>query len=211
MSSIPVKTLQDALKRTKKIVNTKSSIQVLTGVRLTVGMLEATNLEASIQIPVSTGLTAADDVIVPFGALDKTLKAIESKERIILSVDSNEFVITSEFGDTRLECLNREDWPETGLSDTWIKHNNACWKAAPDNLVADIKSLQRFASRDQSRPVLCGTCIEGGAIVATDSYHLGWIRSGLDLGTQVVFAAGYLDALDDVGMAVPQCENAVAT
>src|SRR5437870_10720141 len=156
-----------------RAVSTRSTVQVLAGIRLVAGggelELAATDMELSLRTAVPATVTSEGSVVVP-GKLLSDLARLLPPGEVALEVQEASLNVTSGSYASRLHTYAAEDFPRLPPSDLSL----TTLAAAP--LLETIDRVSRSASRDESRPVLTGILVrfEGSALTmaATDSYRL---------------------------------------
>jgi len=198
-----------------RALSARGTVQVLGGIllqpedgRLT---LSATDMEISMRGSVDGEIAGEASVVVP-GRLLTDLVRLLPDERVSLSYESGEGVVTVESGShtSRLNVFSAEDFPRLPPLDVSLQRVDA------PALLATIEKVGRAASRDESRPVLTGILVrfEGGQLVmaATDSYRLAVKETALSApgpDLEAIIPARALQELtrlaggaDDVGLGV---------
>jgi len=163
-----------------RAVSTRSTVQVLAGVRLTAaaGSLElaATDMELSLRTAVAASVASEGSVVVP-GKLLSDLARLLPPGEVSLEVQEGSLQVTSGAYASRLHTYAAEDFPRLPPTDIQLTT-----LAAPP-LLETIDRVSRSASRDESRPVLTGILVrfEGAALTmaATDSYRLSMKETAL--------------------------------
>lgn len=173
----PKDLILEKLQTVLKTVATKSSMPVLSGIRITAGgdgkvELASTDMELSLRLTMEAKVEKEGAAVLPGRLLTDVVRSLPAGE---LTLDFNEkeqlAEITSSQADFKLNCLPVEDFPrlpelpEAGAFEI---------EAGP--LINTINTVARAASRDETRPVLTGILARFATdkikLVATDSYRL---------------------------------------
>ena len=163
-----------------RVVSTRSTVQVLAGVRLTAsnGNLElaATDMEVSLRASLAASVASDGAVVVP-GKLLSDLARLLPPGEVTLAAREGALTVTSGSYTSRLHTYAAEDFPRLPTSDLPLTPLDA------PSLLATIDRVSRSASRDESRPVLTGILVrfEGATLTmaATDSYRLSMKETAL--------------------------------
>jgi DNA polymerase III sliding clamp (beta) subunit (PCNA family) len=160
----------DAALRDVKPACSKSNktLPVLTGVRLAFRdsrlTLETTDLDRSITLSVPLAEPGArGEMVVPLTAFERALK--HRTGLLELEVKDGRLEVGANGSRSFVDGLNLADWPN-------IVEPAGTPVTVTEAMAAGIKRVAVAASREDSRPVLCGVHFERGYIVATDSYRL---------------------------------------
>jgi len=156
-----------------RAVSTRSTVQVLSGIRLgsSDGVLElaATDMELSLRTTVAGTVTGAGAVVVPAKLLADIIRLLPAGE-VVLEEHDGSLSVTSGSYSSRLNVYAAEDFPK-------LPATNGTFTTLDSPAFLDtIERVSRAASRDESRPVLTGILVrfEGTSLVmaATDSYRM---------------------------------------
>jgi DNA polymerase-3 subunit beta len=177
-------TFLDRLSVAVRGVSTRSAIQTLAGVRLTVGdgrlELAATDMELGIRVGLDATAEADGSVVLPGRLLLDVVRALP-KDDLSLAYRSTEqdVELTSGGATFHLRTLPPEDFPK--LPDAPADGALALPAAAFTETIARVA---RSASRDETRPHLTGVLVTASGsdlrMVATDSYRLSVKETKLD-------------------------------
>jgi DNA polymerase-3 subunit beta len=156
-----------------RAVSSRSSVQVLSGIRLSAtesGIeLAATDMELSLRTPVAGAMAAPGTVVVPAKLLSDIVRLLPPGE-VELSEQDGALAVAAGAYNSRLNTYAAEDFPKLPPVDAQVTALDAA------SLLDTIERVSRAASRDESRPVLTGILVrfEGTSLVmaATDSYRL---------------------------------------
>lgn len=186
--TLTVKALKDALARVSPAIATRSSIEVLTCVRIGDGMLTATDMVATIGAPLPA-LAGFESVLASAADLKKVLSACKPADSVTLervegspasgwiepvvrnageryeSTTPGRFKTPAVPPSLALETPNgRVVLPGFDLED-WPKtadqvytYSFAC--ADPAGFASTLQDVASIASNDESRPILCSTLLE---------------------------------------------------
>jgi DNA polymerase-3 subunit beta len=163
-----------------RAVSTRSTVQVLSGVRLSAGQsgleLAATDMELSLRSAVSAIVSGEGAVVVP-GKLLSDLARLLPPGEVVLEAHGGALTVTSGAYTSRLHTYAAEDFPRLPTSELTLTPLDA------PTLLETIDRVSRSASRDESRPVLTGILVrfEGASLTmaATDSYRLSMKETSL--------------------------------
>ena len=156
-----------------RAVSTRSSVQVLAGIRLgsTDGQLElsATDMELSLRTSLAGTVTGSGAVVVPAKLLADIVRLLPAGE-VVLEERDGSLAVTSGSYSSRLNVYAAEDFPRLPAITGTLTTLDA------PAFLDTIERVSRAASRDESRPVLTGILVrfEGTTLVmaATDSYRM---------------------------------------
>ena len=166
-----------------RAVSTRGSVQVLSGILLSVAdgtiTLAATDMELSLRTTLEAEVEGEGAVVIP-GKLLVDLARLLPENDVTIEYRADEGVaqVVSGSASYRLNTYGAEDFPRLPTVDAQL---HAIDRAA---LLETVDRVARSASRDESRPVLTGILVrfEGGKLVmvATDSYRLSVKETPLD-------------------------------
>ncbi|MHB8168414.1 MAG: DNA polymerase III subunit beta [Thermoleophilia bacterium] len=173
----PKDILLERLQAALKTVATRSTMPVLSGIRLSLKgpdsvELASTDMELSLRLLLTAVVDGEGAVVVPGRLLTDVVRSLPVGD-VRISIDEQEQVaeVTSGQASFRINCLPAADFPR--LSEM---PSEGVFEVAAAPLVATINTVARAASRDETRPVLTGILIRFGKdsvkMVATDSYRL---------------------------------------
>jgi DNA polymerase-3 subunit beta len=156
-----------------RAVSSRSSVQVLSGIRLAAaaGQLElaATDMELSLRTTATGSVSGDGTVVVPAKLLADIVRLLPAGEVALTEHDGALTVIAGSYT-SRLNTYAAEDFPRLPSTNAAVTPLDA------PALLDTIERVSRAASRDESRPVLTGILVrfEGSTLVmaATDSYRL---------------------------------------
>ena len=156
-----------------RAVSTRSSVQVLSGIRLgsSEGKLElaATDMELSLRTSLSGAITGSGAVVVPAKLLTDIVRLLPPGE-VVLEERDGSLNVTSGSYSSRLNIYAAEDFPKLPAI------SGALTALDTPAFLDTIERVSRAASKDESRPVLTGILVrfEGTSLVmaATDSYRM---------------------------------------
>ena len=156
-----------------RAVSTRSSVQVLSGIRLgsSEGKLElaATDMELSLRTNLAGSVTGSGAVVVPAKLLTDIVRLLPAGE-VVLEEHDGSLSVTSGSYSSRLNVYAAEDFPKLPVI------SGALTTLDTPAFLDTIERVSRAASKDESRPVLTGILVrfEGTSLVmaATDSYRM---------------------------------------
>jgi DNA polymerase III subunit beta len=163
-----------------RAVSTRSTVQVLAGVRLRAtesGLeLAATDMELSLRSSVPATVSSEGAVVVP-GKLLSDLARLLPPGEVTLESHDGTLTVTSGSYTSKLHTYAAEDFPRLPAPDVPLTALDA------QPLLETIDRVARSASRDESRPVLTGILVRfegaGLTMAATDSYRLSMKETSL--------------------------------
>ena len=163
-----------------RAVSTRSTVQVLSGIRLTAGSsqleLAATDMEVSLRTTVAAAVAGEGSVVVP-GKLLADLARLLPAGEVSLEMRDGSLTVASGSYTSRLHTYAAEDFPRLPSADGQATPHDA------PALLETIDRVSRSASRDESRPVLTGILVRFEAstltMAATDSYRLAMKETAL--------------------------------
>ena len=166
-----------------RVVSTRGSVQVLSGVLLrpTDGGLElaATDMELSLRTTLTANVEGDSSVVVP-GKLLVDLARLLPAAEVTIEYRPEDGVahISSGSYSSKLNVFSAEDFPRLPSVDP------APHAIATASLLETVDRVARSASKDESRPVLTGIQVrfEGTQLfmAATDSYRLSFKQTELE-------------------------------
>lgn len=171
------KMLGDELTALKPAVTTRSAVEAFSGVRITATpsgtTLTTTDMELTIIRRLPHAVADEFDILVSHAELAKVAKLAAKRERVDITVQDDRLVATAGARSITLRALRIADLPALthipGAEDTILT-------VAADELAPVIERAVRFASKDETRPVLTGVALDrtGDAprLQSTDSYRL---------------------------------------
>jgi DNA polymerase-3 subunit beta len=173
------------LHSTARVASTRSAVQALSGVRVSVpdggpAELQATDMEMGLRVPLDAEVERPGEVVLPARLLLDVARSLPA-ERLTMELRASE-------GDVELICggatfhlrtLRAEDFPALPSPE-----EDARVTLPAEAFLATVTRVARSASRDETRPVLTGILMtaSGGELqmVATDSYRLSVKRTALE-------------------------------
>jgi DNA polymerase-3 subunit beta len=187
--SLPTSELLTQLQTVTRVASTRSAVQALSGVMISVtddapAELLATDMEIGLRVPLQAETTRPGSAVLPARLLLDVVRSLPS-EQLTLELRSAEqdVELISGAATFHLRTLRAEDFPTlpNPSPDTRI--------ALPvEAFVQTVSRVARSASRDETRPVLTGILMSASAqelrMVATDSYRLSVKETALDTPLQ---------------------------
>lgn len=172
--SINQEELQNALSIVTKGVSTRSTLPILSGVYLKASndklILQATDLELSIQYSVNTLIENEGETVVPGKLFSEIIKSLPDAA-VSLELIEESMIITCDASSFSLKTLNAEDFPGFPVVES---HQEI--KLPFNQFSSMVKKVARVVSKDESRAILTGVLIsledQHLKMVATDSYRL---------------------------------------
>jgi DNA polymerase-3 subunit beta len=171
-------------------VSTRSSIQTLSGVRLSAEdgsvELQATDMEIGVRVKVQADVeTAGNPVVLPGRLL---LDVVRSLPNDVLSLEYHserqDVEVVSGSARFNLRTLPSEDFPNLPTAE----NAKVSLTVPAPAFIETVGRVGRAASRDEARPHLTGVLVHAGGnelrMVATDSYRLAVKETKLDSGLE---------------------------
>lgn len=166
--------LQNALSIVAKGVSTRSTLPILSGVLLKAHsdqlVLQATDLELSIQYSVNTLIEEEGQTVVPGKLFSEIIKSLPDAAVSIELVEEN-IIVTCDATSFSIKTLDPQDFPSFPTVET----EQEILLPFPQ-FSSMIKKVARVVSKDESRAILTGVLIsleeKHLKMVATDSYRL---------------------------------------
>lgn len=179
--SINQNELQNALSIVAKGVSTRSTLPILSGILLQAHhdklILQATDLELSIQYSVDTLIEEEGEIVIPGKIFADIIKSLPDAAVTLELVDKN-IIITCDASSFSLKTLNPEDFPSFPSVEA---HQTI--QIPFEQFSSMVKKVARVVSKDESRMILTGVLIsleeQHLKMVATDSYRLAIIESDI--------------------------------
>lgn len=180
--SINQNELQNALSVVTKGVSTRSTLPILSGILFKAYndqlVLQATDLELSIQYSVNTLIEEEGQIVIPGKLFSDIIKSLPDAA-VSLEVVEDNIIITCGASSFSLKTLNPEDFPSFPAVEAHQKIDIPF-----DQFSSMIKKVARVVSKDESRLILTGVLIsleeQHLKMVATDSYRLAIIESDIN-------------------------------
>lgn len=169
--------LLEKLQSVLKTVSTKSTMPVLSGIRVGLkegGRIElaSTDMELSLRLTMEAVSEGEGALVVPGRLMTDVVRSLPAGE-VSIDMDEQEQVATVQCGTAsfRLNCLPAADFPRLPEMP-----GDGSFEINSEPLVSTINTVARAASRDETRPVLTGILVKFSKdklkMVATDSYRL---------------------------------------
>jgi DNA polymerase-3 subunit beta len=175
--SLATSELLNQLQTVTRVASTRSAVQALSGVMISVTddsppELRATDMEIGLRVPLKAETSRPGSAVLPARLLLDVARTLPAAD-VSLELRSAEQDVELISGPAtfHLRTLRAEDFP------TLPQPSPETRVALPvDAFVATISRVARSASRDETRPVLTGILMSASAqelrMVATDSYRL---------------------------------------
>src|SRR5664280_2644193 len=187
--SLSTSELLNQLQTVTRVASTRSAVQALSGVMISVSddsapELRATDMEIGLRVPLKAETSRPGSVVLPARLLLDVARSLPAAE-VSPELRSSEQDVELLSGPARfhLRTLRAEDFPPLPEPSPETR------VALPvDAFVATITRVARSASRDETRPVLTGILMSASGqelrMVATDSYRLSVKETALDAPLQ---------------------------
>jgi DNA polymerase-3 subunit beta len=180
--------LNNAIQITQRAVSSKSVLPILSGIHFSTNVdyldLYSTDLDISIKCRLAIQNEEISSIVFPARLIGDIIKNLPDG-RIELSVnkETGKANIVSGNAKFNINTLSAEDFPTFPTFETGNKV-----MIEGQKLSTAIKQVVKSASRDETRPVLCGILltIEKGrlSLVATDSYRLSIYEAAIEIDTK---------------------------
>lgn len=182
--TLPSSQLLNQLQTVTRVASTRSAVQALSGVMISVedstAELRATDMEIALRVPLQANVERAGTVVLPARLLLDVARALPADEvSLELRTAEQDVELISGPSTFHLRTLRAEDFPSLPdpAPDTRI--------ALPlEAFVQTVTRVARSASRDETRPVLTGILMSVSGqelrMVATDSYRLSVKETSLE-------------------------------
>ena len=191
--TLPVKTLDQALKDVSKAVSTRPAKPVLACVRIGGGTLKATNLELQIEVEIDYH---GEPLLLPHARLRAILASARADE-VTITPDGTSCVVTAERGTWRLPVESAAEWPEWNHEPLKTLVRVPC-----DQFVRAVNSCVYATDNDSSRYALGAVLIEVQGVecsfVAMDGRRLSLVKVEHDQAVDDAFALVPAQALASV-------------
>jgi DNA polymerase-3 subunit beta len=180
--------LLNQLQTVTRVASTRSAVQALSGVMISVeessAELRATDMEIGLRVPLKADVSRPGNVVLPARLLLDVVRALPADELTLeLRSAERDVELISGSATFHLRTLRAEDFPTLPepSPDTRI--------ALPlDAFVETVTRVAKSASRDETRPVLTGILMSASGqelrMVATDSYRLSVKETALETPLQ---------------------------
>jgi len=180
------------LQTVTRVASTRSAVQALSGVKLVAASgaeLLATDTEVGLRVPLVADVERPGEAVVPARLFLDVVRALPA-DTVSLELRSAEqdLEIVSGSATFHLRTLRLDDFPPLPAPDEQSR------VSVPAQAFADtVGKVARSASRDETRPVLTGILVSASGqelrMVATDSYRLSVMETGLDTALAGSFEA----------------------
>ncbi|HWX46033.1 MAG TPA: DNA polymerase III subunit beta [Solirubrobacteraceae bacterium] len=204
------------LQTVTRVASTRSAVQALSGVMISVvgdhAELLATDMEVGLRVPLTADITRPGQAVLPARLLLDVVRTLRTTP-VSLELRSAEQDVELLCGGAlfHLRTLRAEDFPALPAvsEETQMKLPAAAF-------VQTVERVARSASRDETRPVLTGILISAAEqelrMVATDSYRLSVKRTSLDAPLQGTLEANVpARALQELARIAQQSESTELT
>jgi DNA polymerase-3 subunit beta len=181
------------LQSVSRVASTRSAVQALSGVQLaatSAGVeLRATDMEIALRVPLTAEVAREGTVVLPARLLLDVARSLPGEEASIeLRSAEQDVEIISGSATFHIRTLRAEDFPplpEPG-GENVVRVPAAAF-------VETINRVSRWASRDETRPILTGILVSANEselrMVATDSYRLSVKETKLEAPLEGGFEA----------------------
>ena len=180
--SINQNELQNALSIVSKGVSTRSTLPILSGILLKAYndqlILQATDLELSIQYSVNTLIEEEGKIVISGKLFSEIIKSLPDAA-VSLEIIDDSMVITCGASSFSLKTLNPDDFPSFPVVEAHQEIDISF-----SQFSSMIKKVAHVVSKDESRMILTGVLVsleeQHLKMVATDSYRLAIIESDIN-------------------------------
>jgi DNA polymerase-3 subunit beta len=186
--SISSAELLNQLQTVTRVASTRSAIQALSGVKLSVAEegseLLATDMDMGLRVPLPAQVERAGEVVLPGRLLLDVARALPAAQATLeLRPSEQDVELISGPAVFHLRTLRVEDFPALPVpaADTRVV-------LPAEAFVQTIARVARSASKDETRPILTGILMSAAGeelrMVATDSYRLSVKQTSLESSLQ---------------------------
>ena len=195
--------LLSQLQTVSRVASTRSAIQALSGVQLSVSQagceLRATDMDVGLRVPLEAEVVREGTVVLPARLMLDVVRALPAKA-VSLELRSAEQDVEVVSGNAQfhIRTLRGDDFPPFPEPDP-----DSTIDLPADAFVSTAQKVAGSASRDETRPVLTGILVSASErelrMVATDSYRLSvketTLEAALSSGFEVNVPARALQEL----------------
>jgi DNA polymerase III subunit beta len=191
--SLSTAELLGQLQTTARVASTRSAVQALSGVMISVeedtAQLLATDMEVGLQVSLQAEISRSGHSLLPARLLLDVVRALPTDSiSLELRPAEQDVELISGSAVFHLRTLRAEDFPVLPAPAPETR-----MRLPAEAFVQTIERVARSASRDETRPVLTGILISAGGqelrMVATDSYRLSVKQTPLETALQNSFEA----------------------
>ena len=173
---------------TERVTGKKETLPVLSSILLSVGTkvmtLQATNLEAGIEVTIPVEVGEKGVIAVPATIISQTIRSI-GVEKITLIVEDGNLIIESKGTRTVIKGVPHDEFPVLSADTSNVKGD----VVSREELIYGIQAVSYAASPSMIRPELGSVYFSirstGVTCVATDSFRLAEKTTGRDSGNGV--------------------------
>jgi DNA polymerase III subunit beta len=172
------------LQTVSRVASTRSAIQALSGIQLTVSSsgceLRATDMDVGLRVPLEADVAREGTVVLPARLIVDVVRSLPA-EHVSLELRSAEQDVELVAGNAtfHIRTLRGDDFPPFPEPDP-----DSSVELPADAFVFTALKVAGSASRDETRPVLTGILVSASdselRMVATDSYRLSVKETTLD-------------------------------
>jgi DNA polymerase III subunit beta len=169
-------------------VSTRTTVQILSGIRLEAGdgtlTLSATDMELSLRTSLEAQVEGPGTTVVPGRLLVEISRLLPEGEVELSAAEDGVLHLTCGSASYTLHTYAAEDFPRLPEIDA-----ASLFSVEREAFLTTVTRVRKAASRDESRPVLTGILVrfEDGRLVmaATDSYRLAVKETPLAAGAEI--------------------------
>lgn len=173
----------EVLNNAIKVINTKSSLEVLKAVKISAAndkiTVQATDLTVSISQSIDCTMDNSGEFVMPFKAIDLIRKLEDDYLTLDVDTEKNSFNIISGKIKTFFAGLNTADFPEIKAPAEGLSSIKISGPVLRDGL----SKVSYAVSKDSSRPIFTGVLFditkEGINFVATDTFRLSLAKANM--------------------------------
>jgi DNA polymerase-3 subunit beta len=181
------------LQTVTRVASTRSAVQALSGVKISVegdkAEILATDMEVGLRVPLTAAVQQTGSAVLPARLLLDVTRTLPAEQVSLEFRTTEQDVELISGGATfHLRTLRTEDFPSlpSPEPDTRVS-------LPAQAFVETVAQVARSASKDETRPILTGILVSAAAselrMVATDSYRLSVKETGLANAIQGSFEA----------------------
>ncbi|HCE42902.1 MAG TPA: hypothetical protein DET40_05090 [Lentisphaeria bacterium] len=179
--------LQEALKGLSKVVCTKTSLPILSCVRITTGKesvtVSGTDLDQWMECQVPAEVAEPMDCIVSLEGLREFIDGGDTRNMVCIAAAGKNIRLSMDVAGQSMErslhAMPMDDWPPS-------KAQPKTMTPVTKDIFGIMKLAYPSASKDDTRRTLTGICLDKNAVIATDGSQLVKLNFTLPLKEQVI-------------------------
>lgn len=167
---VQVTKLRNALALLEPVVPRKTTLPILTNVKLSHGKAIAADLELYVTVTIDNDLEG--ECLLPFADVSKLLKTVPGAEELEIKQEGGKIELVWSTGKATFDLKPLEDFPGQPKEPQAIKVI-----VQGERLVSTMKAMLPYASKEENRPVLTGVNVnllgDHIDVAAADGFRLG--------------------------------------